>query len=87
MSPRLRLLLEGLLDPLVEDRMTAQQAQRVLRGEDRGAETRGDRASRGSRCVRLRACAHRGCRIGCREEMHVSMAGGGGGRVALQLFS
>ena len=33
MSPRLRLLLEGLLEPLVEERMTAEQALAVLRGE------------------------------------------------------
>jgi hypothetical protein len=33
MSPRLRLLVEGLLDPLVEERVTAAQALALLRGE------------------------------------------------------
>ncbi|GAB4823289.1 hypothetical protein N2152v2_010335 [Parachlorella kessleri] len=33
MSSRLRLLVEGLLEPLVEDRMTARQAMGVLRGD------------------------------------------------------
>lgn len=33
MSPQLRLLLEGLLEPIVEDRLTSRQALAVLRGE------------------------------------------------------
>ena len=40
-GPRMQALLEGLLEPHVEDRMTAAQALGVLRGEqDRALSSR-----------------------------------------------
>lgn len=40
-GPRMQALLEGLLEPHVEDRMTAAQALSVLRGEqDRALSSR-----------------------------------------------
>ena len=51
MSPRLRLLMEGLLEPLAEERLTADQALAVLRSET-PAPARGAAAeAAGARCA------------------------------------